>query len=89
MLKLLYYNESAKFEKNLQKISALFCELKETILFSFKDIIDCFPPLEGIPRDFKFCQNSSGYSCFLQFFLQRKFFLDINYFLSKSFAHLK
>ena len=83
MLKLLYYNESAKFEKNLQKISALFCELKETILFSFKDIIDCFPPLEGIPRDFKFCQNSSGYSCFLQFFL------DINYFLSKSFAHLK
>ena len=46
-------NESAKFEKNLQKIFAFFFESKETTPFSFNDILDCLRPLNGIPRDFK------------------------------------
>ena len=45
--------ESAKYEKNLQKVFALCAELKETTPFCFNDILDCIAPLEGIPRDFK------------------------------------
>ena len=44
-------NEFAEFEKNLQKIFAFFFESNETTLFSSNDILDCFPYLEGIPRD--------------------------------------
>ena len=43
-LQFLQQRESAMFEKNLQKIFILSFELKETALFSFKDILDCpFP----------------------------------------------
>ena len=39
-------NESAKFEKNLQKIFAFFFGSKKTAPFSFNDILDYLhPPL--------------------------------------------
>ena len=37
-------NESAKFEKNLQKIFAFFFGPKETTPISFNDILDYLPP---------------------------------------------
>ena len=43
-------NESAKFEKNVQKVFALFFELKETTSFPFNEILDYIPLLEDIPR---------------------------------------
>ena len=80
--------ESAKFEKNLQKVYAFFFESKETTPFSFNDILDCLSPLEFITRDFK-AWLLWDYSHFLQYFLKVKFFLIINNFLSEHFAYLK
>ena len=40
-----FCSESAKFEKNLQKIFALSLELKEITPFFFNDILDCLPSL--------------------------------------------
>ena len=64
-------------------------ELNETVPFSFNDILDCHPPSEGIPRDFKVSQSSLGYSYFRNFFFRVKFFLVFNHHLSKSSVHLK
>ena len=61
-------SESAKFEKNLQKVFALFFELKETTPCSFNHILDCIPPLEGIPRNSKVHQSSLGLFLFSAIF---------------------
>ena len=60
-------NESAKYEKNLQKIFAFFGS-KETTPFSFNDILDCLPTLEGISRDSKVHQSSKGLFLFYAIF---------------------
>ena len=50
-------SEYAKFDKNLQKVIALYFVLKDTPPLSF-DILNYLFPLEGIPRDFKVHQIS-------------------------------
>ena len=49
--------------KKQKKLFVFFFEPKEATLFFSNDILDCLPPLEYIPRDFKICQ------IFLELFL--------------------
>ena len=61
-------NESAKFEKNRQKVFAFFFRSKETAPFFFNDILECLPSLKGISKDFKVRQSSLGLFLFSAFF---------------------
>ena len=74
--------------KTYQKVFALSFELKETIPFSFNNILDCLPTLEGIPRDFQFREFFKTIFIFCSHFFKVNFF-PVIIFLSKSFAHLK
>ena len=67
-------NESAKFEKNRQKLFAFFFRSKETAPFFFNDILDCLPSSKGISKDFKVRQSSLGLFLFSAFFPQSKVF---------------
>ena len=61
-------NESAKFEKNRQKVFAFFFRSKETAPFFFNDILDCLPSSKDISKDFKVRQSSLGLFLFSAFF---------------------
>ena len=67
-------NESAKFEKNRQKVFAFFFRSKETAPFFFNDILDVSPLQKTYLKISKFVRVLWDCSYFRHFFPQSKVF---------------